>query len=241
VGTRGRARVRRCRYGIAVRGRLSRRAPLLRGRGLWALRARGTWWRERRRVGARRGCPPRGRLVLAGGTHGHGWRALKFSCRRGWEGWTHREGVIEDKYDYSVRIIGDVCVGHVVGWRGTHGVTSTSFPARKGSRIQRRGSLSLSCGRPIYAVSTQTTSATQCKNRTSSYASRLLRDPVTIGPTRERHGGTYRGVLNRLVVIIYLSSWECSVTSIGAERLGSPVKHSGLGAGADMAKWNLTG
>jgi hypothetical protein len=103
-----------------------------------------------------------------------GGALLNFVAEGKWEGETHREGVIEDEYDYAVRIIGDVCMRHVEGWRGTHGVTSTSFPARKGSRMQRRGSLSLSCGRPIYAVSAQTASVMQRKNRTSSYASRLL-------------------------------------------------------------------
>ena len=67
------------------------------------------------------------------------------------------------------------------------------------------------------------------KSRTSSNASRLLRDnPVTIGLTRGRRGvKTHRGVLDRLVAGVDLSSWERGVTSIRTERLGAPVKQPG--------------
>lgn len=37
--------------------------------------------------------------------------------------------------------------------KGAYGVTSTPFPAMKGSRMQSRGSFPLSCGRPICATS----------------------------------------------------------------------------------------
>ena len=83
--------------------------PLLQGRGPWALRARGRWWRERRRAGARRDCPLQGRSVLAG-------RTALSNFVVGWNRgeWTDHEGVVEDEYDYAVRVIGDVCVRRAV-------------------------------------------------------------------------------------------------------------------------------
>lgn len=88
---------------------------------------------------------------------------LAFGSKDDGEG-TDLESVVENEYDYAVHVKGDVCcvrhTEHGKEREGTHGVTSTSFPARKGSRMQRSGSLSLSCGRPICCtVSVQNSSA----------------------------------------------------------------------------------
>jgi len=127
---------------------------------------------------------------------------------------TDLEGVVEDEYDYAVSCL---CEARCESerwkvWRVTHGVTSTSFPTRKGSRMQRRGSLSLSCGRPICAVSAQNTKV-EGKNhllkRFPSLEENALLEWGLTGRVR-----THRGVLNRLVIPINPSPWECGVTSI---------------------------
>jgi hypothetical protein len=48
------------------------------------------------------------------GRTGMGGALLSLVAEGKWEGWTHREGVVEDEYDYPVRVVGDVYVRGVV-------------------------------------------------------------------------------------------------------------------------------
>lgn len=119
----------------------------------------------------------------------------------------------------------------VWGQPGTHGVTSTSFPARKGSRMQRSGNLSLSCGRPICAPCT-----VSAQGPSAMKSGRERGPPQTLPVSRESTESrsdeqedafrTHRGILNRLVVVVDPPPWERGVTSIRVERLCPSVNKS---------------